>query len=1624
MEERYVVIKDGVVNLFKSRDDLAPTHRLPLNNLLSLRDASHVLPIVNNRNTRSSDDPTVNGGTGTGTGTGTGGPPSPAATATGRDRDKDKDRDRDGAQRKRRSTSLPRMGLPPLKIQTRRKRTRTSSDARSSLFLLLKIQLQRHPKSGSGSRTDVDERSRASSSTRTRTRTWKEKEKEKEKGKGKEKEKGKGKEGEKEKGKAKEKEKEREVGETSSSKGKEREREDREHRDRERQRQREKEKAQRDERTFIPASKEEAEAAGMKIVCAKFRHLRPWDKEYLDRELASLVNPAARMAAAAAAAAGAGATASSNTLGTPGGAVASSAVSALSGSSSALSGGSTPRYTSTGPSLAGSTVTDGPSPGSGERLKHSRNITNNSSNHPYQQSTSAISAISGPPRKSSFPTLVGLLGSSASTSASASASAAGSSLTLAPSSVLVLHSVTSGSSSMGAAGGAAASPIVSLFGKDKDKDKAGDGSATTDKEERKREEKERKAREKEQKALEKEKKKAAKRKEREETGDEDDGLRLIPKREVVRESMDTQATVTASLSSPQPIAAAPSNRAQAALSEDQQQDKPHDPHPPIPPNRPKLTLSPVKDPSASTSASAPPTDQVSIPKDPETTNVNEDDAEVDPEQHSPGHHSDSGSSSRSLSSPSGEDFDDEFGIGVSGYRRDRMGYRYGGKLEKEKEAGRVAGSAAAGVAPALPAPASALTPADQDVRGVQSRVGGAEKGPARRDVSQTRSTQSQPQRRLRKREDERGEWIVLDMGNEQAYNSMLRVLHRCFAQPLTSTFVNPSIGDRQPASSCTAPPAQTRSPLNSPTQSTFWSTTTLVGGTGSDARSVVSERTKSLRTVDSFSSIHGRPSTTSSDTDDESVHANPAQAPNNQAQDPSSVLVGTSTQSRAEHPPILQTSSKPPKRGALAPALHYPEWRLEIVRQAGRPLDLALNGLNAEMDERDIRARMKVWEERERRRRELEEQEAQRMDEMRMRELQERVGGEEDAEEGDDDEEEEEEEESSEDESDDGDSGDDEQQPTGFDEEQRRMSAISHVSTLNAMQMNAAAAAAIANRPSAATNDQTFVLDEGDDHDAPGPSAAHVEDELAARYSFQYGHEDEEDAIALDSDEESETEWLAWVTDLPRQRAEREKERKRLEQERQQRQLEVPLSPMDHPSQLPSSHNGSETNLVVHVERSLSESRMSFNGSIRSGQAEERRQVVESRRMMEPTATSTFIRISTPPPPPSVLPVPQPTSAAASGVGLQNLLSQASTSSISAGPNVPPISINLGSFSPESDATDGYRDAPSSSTTPPSAGVHYQAKLIRAKTHSRAPLSRLHHSTSMPFAAAPAAAPSALAVSGGSSPMRSVSASISNSTTTGRAQHPIQQIEAETDLMIKQNSTRMSSSPAPSSYTSHTHVSAGTGASVPGGFASGSSPSRTMPGSSSESRMGASMLVKPHAPERRGVLRKRLSDLGKQISGDEKDGSPTSKSKKPKLSLAGLGGGGSSSHSQANNQPQQGLRSPSISNASSSAGSGSSGTMASAKALLRRVRSGSSLRMDMHTEEHESPVGSNHPVPNSPTSAAFSSSGGSNVMMTENASRGGSWGRETSPEHSRKRKGPVERLVQGLDSALEFRDGR
>lgn len=340
----------------------------------------------------------------------------------------------------------------------------------------------------------------------------------------------------------------------------------------------------------------------------------------------------------------------------------------------------------------------------------------------------------------------------------------------------------------------------------------------------------------------------------------------------------------------------------------------------------------------------------------------------------------------------------------------------------------------------------------------------------------------------------------------------------------------------------------------------------------------------------------------------------------------------------------------------------------------------------------------------------------------------------------------------------------------------------------------------------------------------------------------------------------------------------------------------------------------------------------------------------------------------------------------------------------------------------------------------------------------------LHHSTSMPFAGSS----NAQTMSTASSPHSPTRIS-AGKTLTQPISMPIltpaqiSQIESELEEQMAHN-TQMrrldtgtsslapspSTSPPSSSYShfSPRESSLGSHGPIPRRSSSaglvppGSPPSSSGLGSSIG--RSASVLVKPLPPQpdertqERGLLRKKRSDLGKNTSESdtkEREQNPFPNTKqRPTLSIVGVAGNNSMSSTQvADAQSPTQRRHPrgprsahpetqdiNQDGAYNIVPSGApTSKYQTAKALLRRVRSGSSLGMDSRIDEVSPHAEAAQPAwpPSSPPSSVITSAAGTDVV--------GSTSRlpDTSTTPSRKKMGTMDRIVRGLDSALEFVDG-
>lgn len=559
-------------------------------------------------------------------------------------------------------------------------------------------------------------------------------------------------------------------------------------------------------------------------------------------------------------------------------------------------------------------------------------------------------------------------------------------------------------------------------------------------------------------------------------------------------------------------------------------------------------------------------------------------------------------------------------------------------------------------------------------------------------------------------------------------------------------------------------PNEVRSMPNSPVLRTFWSASTLAHGSGNG--STVNEDGSTLGPALSRND-HGGGSDADDDFDD--IYA-PEAGPSSRQ-----------PLSRLAHPQSLTAlSSKPSHANPMlaAPALPYPEWRTEVVhrarrygmREAGRPLELAMYGWGrdfVEMETSAVYAKMRKKEEANRQR--LRQSISLSNESVKSLPALPAWEG------------------STSDQDNEGDEAEDEAEAEdGFDGEartendldkvdsKRRMSTVSHVSTIKAKHDGSKAKTTTTQTTDEDEPDNTIQDDsdagtekgtDGSDSDAIGKFG---DDEFEGGYA--YGLDDEEEALAEglgsimnDSEEESEVEWFAWTTDLPRQvlvrQQQAELDRIKEEKLREERDLSEfesqPLSPMEFSNPFPGDNSSfiSQNIALPTVLPPIPPPKTP---------EEERRQYAEKRRKLEPSAVSTSAlppmpslpvspRLSTAyhPPPSSSLqsnqhtrisstsfaqggyhaqrlsnhsaPLSSPSSSESLGFVRQGrVVSGAAPLNVGAANSLRnqsnPISPIWGMFSP----IDDEFGPPSSSTTPPSAtGAYTYSSQANRRAHSR-----------------------------------------------------------------------------------------------------------------------------------------------------------------------------------------------------------------------------------------------------------------------------------------------------------------
>ncbi|GLB45763.1 hypothetical protein LshimejAT787_2800080 [Lyophyllum shimeji] len=240
----------------------------------------------------------------------------------------------------------------------------------------------------------------------------------------------------------------------------------------------------------------------------------------------------------------------------------------------------------------------------------------------------------------------------------------------------------------------------------------------------------------------------------------------------------------------------------------------------------------------------------------------------------------------------------EVGVGM-GKAADayRYGYRYGYRYESAEAARWGVGTTEGTTEP---------WPEQESVHEEEDRV-------EKEKANLERRKEKERARKLEEeKEKEKAEWIVLDMGNDPAFSSFLRVLHRHLSPPMSSSFVTQAPNFTSATATSTPTPTPTPTPFPSP----------------------VSPR-PSGSSVPPFQwagfSAH--------DKDDEAGHATTHTSHDVEPPSP----VSTSSHSdrfhyaHPHHPPALAELSRPAVTGPKTlGVLPYPEWRMEVAQRAQR----------------------------------------------------------------------------------------------------------------------------------------------------------------------------------------------------------------------------------------------------------------------------------------------------------------------------------------------------------------------------------------------------------------------------------------------------------------------------------------------------------------------------------------------------------------------------------------------------------------------------------------------------------------------------------------------------------------
>ncbi|KAG5645109.1 hypothetical protein DXG03_006923 [Asterophora parasitica] len=269
------------------------------------------------------------------------------------------------------------------------------------------------------------------------------------------------------------------------------------------------------------------------------------------------------------------------------------------------------------------------------------------------------------------------------------------------------------------------------------------------------------------------------------------------------------------------------------------------------------------------------------------------------------------------------------GRSADGYR---YGYRFGHRHESAEAARLGAGTSESG-----------LRAEQESVLEEEDRREKEKANLERR--KQKERTRTREEDREKEKEREKAEWIVLDMGNDIAFSSFLRILHRHLSPHTPSSFVSSNLSSSPIA---TPTPTPTRTPFPSPSSPRAQGSTPQPFPTPSLAdlwrdEDKASSQTQSSAPPTSHEPASGSP-TSSFRSGDRMNYEPPG------------------------HPPALADLSHPPTDAPSSlGVLPYPEWRTELAERAqragmgdiGRAMKWVLfqSARQLELDLEEVRAR-------------------------------------------------------------------------------------------------------------------------------------------------------------------------------------------------------------------------------------------------------------------------------------------------------------------------------------------------------------------------------------------------------------------------------------------------------------------------------------------------------------------------------------------------------------------------------------------------------------------------------------------------------------------------------------------